>query len=35
MVAARQEEEFDLAAGEKKISKTGQFIDAGARKCLR
>ncbi|HTE27371.1 ABC transporter permease [Flavitalea sp.] len=30
IVTARQAEEFDLSAGAVKISKTGQFIDAGA-----
>ena len=34
IVTARQQAEFDLAAGEKKISKTGQFIDAGAPEML-
>lgn len=34
VITARQQEEFDLTAGEKKIAKTGQFIDAGAPEML-
>ncbi|MBX2923405.1 MAG: ABC transporter permease [Chitinophagaceae bacterium] len=34
VVTARQQEEFDLSAGEKKVAKTGQFIDAGAPEML-
>jgi hypothetical protein len=34
LVTARAEEDFDLAAGEKKITQTGQFIDAGAPEML-
>jgi hypothetical protein len=34
LVTARQEEDFDLAAGGKKITQTGQFIDAEAPEML-
>ena len=34
IITARQPEQFDLSAGENKISKTGQFIDDGAPEML-